>query len=179
MLKGKKVVLRPVKRSDIDHFLRWFNDPEVMRFHGAYLPMTKMAEEKWIEDLATSIPAGKEVVFVIEALDDNNKAIGNIGLHRISPKDRCAEFGISIGEKSHWGKGYGTEATRLIIDYGFNQLNLHRISSGAFAFNERSIRMQKAVGFQEEGRQREIMFNNGEFHDLVLFGLLRDEWKGS
>jgi len=69
------------------------------------------------------------------------------------------------------------QATRLILDYGFYQLNLHRIWSGALAFNERSIQLHKVVGFQEEGRQREAVFRNGEFHDIVMFGLLRDEWK--
>ena len=177
MLKGEKVVLRPVKRTDINDFLRWFNDLEVIQYLATYLPMTEIAEEKWIEDLATKIRAGTDVVFVIEALDNDNKSIGTVGLHGISPKDHHALFGIAIGEKSHWEKGYGTEATRLILDYGFRQLNLHRIWSGALAFNERSIRLHKTLGFQEEGRQREAIFKNGEFHDHVIFGLLRNEWK--
>ena len=113
----------------------------------------------------------------MEALDDDNRPIGSIGLERISPTNHHAMFGIVIGEKSHWEKGYGTEATRLILDYGFSQLNLHRIWSGAIAFNERSIRLHKKVGFREEGRQRKHIFINGEFHDHVMFGLLRDEWK--
>ena len=119
MLKGEKIVLRPVKRSDINDYLRWFNDPEVIQYLNAYLPMTEMAEEKWIEDLAIKIRAGTDVVFIMEALDDDNRSIGTIGLHGISPKDHHAQFGIAIGEKSHWEKGYGTEATRLILDYGF------------------------------------------------------------
>ena len=178
MLKGEKVVLRPVKRSDINHFLRWFNDPEVIQYLLLYLPLTEIAEEKWIEDLSVRIGAGTAAVFVIEVLDDN-KSIGTIGFHGINPKDHNAEFGIAIGEKSHWGKGYGTEATRLILDYGFRQLNLHRIGSSAFSFNERSIKLHKAVGFHEEGCQREAIFKNGEFHDMVMFGLLRDEWRNN
>jgi RimJ/RimL family protein N-acetyltransferase len=176
MLKGKLVTLRPVKRSDITYFLKWFNDPEVIQYLGMYLPMTEMAEEKWIEELGTT-RARSDVVFVIEAIEGrSNKPIGSCGLHGISPKDHNATFGIAIGEKDHWGKGYGTEAARLIIRYGFEQLNLHRINSGAIGFNERSIRMHKKVGFTEEGRQRQAMFKNGAFHDHVLFGLLRDEW---
>ena len=179
MLKGEKVLLRPVKRSDISHFLKWFNDPEVIQYLNMYLPMTEMAEEKWIEDLATRGRAGTDAHFVIEAMDgDDNTPIGNIGLHGISTKDHGALFGIAIGEKDYWSKGYGTEATRLILNYGFQQLNLHRIWSAAFAFNERSIKLHMRVGFREEGRQREAMFKNGEFHDIVEFGILRDEWKG-
>ena len=179
MLKGEKVILRPVKRSDISHFLKWFNDPEVIQYLNMYLPMTEMAEEKWIEDLATRGRAGTDAHFVIEAMDgDGNTPIGTIGLHGISPKDHGALFGIAIGEKDYWSKGYGTEATWLLLDYGFRQLNLHRIWSAAFVFNERSIKLHKRVGFREEGRQREAMFKNGDFHDIVEFGLLRDEWKG-
>lgn len=179
MLKGDKVILRPVKRSDISHFLRWFNDPELIKYLNMYLPMTEMAEEKWIEDLANSGTAGTDVHFVVEMIDgDGSTAIGTIGLHRISIKDHSALFGIAIGEKGYWSKGYGTEATRLILDYGFRQLNLHRIRSAAFAFNERSLKLHKRVGFQEEGRQREAIFKSGEYHDIVEFGLLRDEWKG-
>lgn len=178
MLKGEKVVLRPVKRSDINDFLRWFNDPEVIQYLSMYLPMTEMAEEKWIEDLATRGTAGTDVHFVVETINgDGSKAIGTIGLNRISIKDHNALFGIAIGEKDYWSKGYGTEATQLILDYGFRQLNLHRIWSGALSFNERSIRLHNTVGFQEEGRLREAMFQNGEFHDMVMFGLLREEWK--
>ena len=145
MLKGEKVVLRPYKRSDINDFLRWFNDAEVVQYFGAYLPITDIAEEKFIEDLATKIQAGTDVVFVIEAIDDDNRPIGSIGLERINPTNRHAMFGIARGEKSHWEKGYGTEATRLILDYGFRQLNLHRIYSGALAFNERSIQQDFAL----------------------------------
>jgi RimJ/RimL family protein N-acetyltransferase len=178
MLQGQKVVLRPVKRTDISSFLKWFNDTEVTQYLAAmYLPMTEMAEEKWIEELGTT-RARTDVFFVIEAIGvEGNKAIGTIGLHSISPKDHYATFGIAIGEKDYWSKGYGTEAARLIIKYGFEQLNLHRISSTAFAFNERSLKLHKKVGFKEEGRQREAIFKNGRYHDVVVFGLLREEWE--
>lgn len=174
MLKGKNVNLRALKRSDIDSLLRWFDDPEVIQYVNFHLPMTEMAEEKYIENVATS---SSDVVFIIEALDDDNRPIGTMGLHGINPKDQNCFIGIGIGEKSHWGKGYGTEATQLIIEYGFHQLNLHRIWASVLAYNERSLRMLKTLGFQEEGRQREAMYKNGEFHDIVIFGLLRDEWE--
>jgi RimJ/RimL family protein N-acetyltransferase len=178
MLRGEKVLLRPLKRSDITSFLKWFNDPEVTQYLSFYLPMTEMAEEKWIEDAASRIQAGTSAFFVIEAIEgDSSQPIGNTGLHGINLKDHTATFGIAIGEKDYWGNGYGTEATQLILDYGFQQLNLHRISSSAFAFNERSIRLHKKVGFMEEGRQREAIFKNGRFHDHVMFGILRDEWR--
>ena len=178
MLRGEKVLLRPIKRSDITNYLKWFNDSEVIYYLAMYLPMTEMAEEKWIEDAASRTQAGTSVYFIIEAIEgDSSKPLGTIGLHGISPKDHVGTFGIAIGEKDYWGKGYGTEATQLILEYGFQQLNLHRISSSAFAFNERSIRLHKKVGFKDEGRQREAIFKNGSFHDHIMFGILRDEWR--
>ncbi len=176
MLKGKLVTLRPVKRSDIAYFLKWFNDPEVIQYLGMYLPMTGMSEEKFIEDLGGS-RAHTNAMFVIEAIENaETKAIGSTSLNGINAKDQNATFGIAIGEKDYWSRGYGTEAARVIIRYGFEQLNLHRINSGAIGFNERSIRMHKRVGFTEEGRQRQAIFKNGAFYDHVMFGLLRDEW---
>jgi RimJ/RimL family protein N-acetyltransferase len=177
MLKGEKVVLRPVRRTDIEYFLKWFNDPEVTQYLSMYLPMTEMAEEKYIEELSTT-GVGIKASFVIEAIDGkNNKPIGNVALSNIHPKDHHAVFGIAIGEKDYWSKGYGTEAARLIICYGFEQLNLHRINSFAISFNERSLRLHRRVGFKEEGRQRKAIFKNGDYHDHVMFGLLREEWQ--
>jgi RimJ/RimL family protein N-acetyltransferase len=178
LLKGKNVELRPFRRSNLPNFVKWFNDPEVIQYLMFYLPMTEMAEEKFLEGLANN--AGSDVYFVIEAIEqDGNKAIGSISLNGIHPKDHLATFGIAIGEKDYWNKGYGTEACRLIVNYGFKQLNLHRISSTAYSFNERSIRMHLRIGFREEGRQREVAFKNGKYCDKVIFGILREEWAES
>ena len=179
MLKGNKVTLRPVKRADISFFLKWFNDPEVIQYLGAYLPMTEMAEEKFIEELSNPARSQGQVLLVIEANEgDINKPIGNCALNGINSKDHAAMFGIGIGEKDYWSKGYGTEAARLLLNYGFEQLNLYRIFSTALAFNERSLRLHRKVGFKEEGRARQAMFKNGQYHDLVHFGILREEWRG-
>ncbi|UCC16214.1 MAG: GNAT family N-acetyltransferase [Dehalococcoidales bacterium] len=176
MLKGEKVILRPVKRSDLDYFIVWANDPEVMRYMGGYLPMTEMAGENDIEDIPKQ--SNTEVAFIIEAVaEETCRSIGSIVLSKINHKDHCATFAITIGEKDYWNKGYGTEATRLIIRYGFEQLNLHRISSFVFSFNERSIRMHLRAGFIEEGRRKESIYINGTCHDSVMFGLLKKEWQ--
>ena len=128
MLKGNRVLLRPFKRADISYFLKWFNDPEIVQYLDMYLPMTEMGEEKFIEELGTT-RASSDVILVIEAIEGaSTKAIGNCGLHQINQKDRSAIFGIIVGEKDYWSKGYGVEAARLIINYGFQQLNLHCIS---------------------------------------------------
>ena len=177
MLNGKKVLLRPVKKSDISLFLKWFNDQEVTQYLLMYLPIMEAGEDRWIEELSGE-RAGVDVVLVIEAIGEKeNVPIGTCGLHNIQPKDRDATFGIAIGEKDYWQKGYGTEAGEVLIKYGFEQLNLHRISSAAIEFNKRSWCLHKKLGFRQEGRLRKAMFRNGRFWDQILFGLLREDWK--
>ena len=179
MLKGKKVLLRPIKKSDIPLFVKWFNDQEVTQYLVMYLPMTEIYEEKWVEKLSIE-RVGVDVIFVIEAMAGEDKEtvpIGTCGLHNIRPKDRDADLGIAIGEKDYWEKGYGTETAALLIKYGFEQLNLHRISSGAIEFNKRSRSLHKKLNFHQEGRLRKAMFRNGRYWDHILFGLLREEWK--
>jgi RimJ/RimL family protein N-acetyltransferase len=176
MLKGKKVLLRALKRSDASLFIRWSNDPEVIQYLWLYLPATEIGEEQWIESYSTTI-ANNNIVFVIEAiLDKETLSIGYCGFNDIHYKDQEATLGIAIGEKDYWEKGYGTEAMALLVRYGFEQLNFHRISSSIVEFNERSIGLHKRLGFQQDGRLREATYRNGRFWDYVLFGMLREEY---
>jgi RimJ/RimL family protein N-acetyltransferase len=177
MLKGENVLLRPVKRADIAFFLKWFNDPEVIQYLDMFLPMTEMGEEKFIEEIAT-VRANSSALLVMEAVKcEGSQPIGSIALSGINNKDRWATFGIAIGEKDYWSRGYGTEAARLLLKYGFEQLNLHRIASNVFSFNERSLKMHIKLGFVEEGRRRKAVFKNGQYWDMVEFGLLGEELK--
>jgi RimJ/RimL family protein N-acetyltransferase len=175
MLKGNKVILRPVKRADIPNFLIWFNDPDVTQYLRMYLPMTEMAEEKWVECLGSDL---NSVIFVIESTESEvNKPIGSTGFSNIASKDRDAEFGIAIGDKTYWGKGIGTEAAQLMIKYGFEKLNLNRISSNVYDFNLRSQKMHLKIGFKPEGRRRKAHFTNGAYRDVLEYGILSQEWK--
>ncbi len=175
MLKGKRINLRPVKEKDIDLFLEWFNDPEITQYITVVLPVTRKEEEKWFEE-SGDFQKSKKVIFSIETLK-NKKLIGNCALNFIDFRNQHAEAGIIIGNKDCWSKGYGTEVFQLLLDYGFNQLNLNRIGSAALSFNKRSIGLHKKLGFKKEGVKRKEWFINGKFHDLVIFGLLREEYK--
>jgi len=104
--------------------------------------------------------------------------IGVAGLHGIGLPNRNATFGIAIGEKAYWDKGYGTEATRLMLNYGFGTLNLHRITLWVFDFNSRGLHIYQKLGFVEEGRKRESVFRGGRYQDEILMGILESEWKG-
>jgi RimJ/RimL family protein N-acetyltransferase len=169
-LKGKNVDLRPVMKSDVPHLVRWFNDPEVRYFLEAYLPQMEQDEEKWVEGLSKD----KKENIVLVILTKASKPIGVMGIHNIRWRDRVATTGASIGEKEYWGKGLGSEAKMLLLDYAFNTLNLRKICSNAIAYNERSIRYSLKCGYQEEGRLKAHIFRAGEYHDLVQLAIFRD-----
>src|SRR5205807_2139134 len=124
-ISGEKIALGPARRDLLPLYQRWINDFEVIRTLGARLrPMTWEAEEAWYEETSKS-----DTLFTIYERA-TMRPIGNTGLHDIDHLHRTAEFGILIGEKECWGKGYGTETTRLMLDYGFNGPRLHQDSVG-------------------------------------------------
>jgi RimJ/RimL family protein N-acetyltransferase len=112
--------------------------------------------------------------FAIETKDGQH--IGNTNLFNVQPENRCAELGIMIGEKSCWSRGYGTDALRTLLRFGFEEMNLHRIALNVYAFNERGIACYRKVGFIEEGRMRERIYTEGAYHDLIWMSVLRREW---
>jgi RimJ/RimL family protein N-acetyltransferase len=175
MLKGNKVQLEPVKREYIESYLKWLNDPEIIQYLSIFIPLTRMMEEDWIDNLKNRKDT---LVFAIITSEENDKKklIGNCGLHDIDWKNRHCAVGIMIGEKEYHGKGYGTEAMELLIKYGFEEVNLNRIQLHVYDFNIRAIKSYTKIGFVEEGRMRQAMFKKGEYHDMVLMSILHEEW---
>jgi RimJ/RimL family protein N-acetyltransferase len=174
MLKGDRVILGPVKREYIDSYLKWLNDPEITQFLSMFLPLTRMMEEDWIENLKNRNDTIAFAILILE--NDAEKLIGNCGLHAIDWKNRVCEVGIMIGEKEYQSKGYGTEAMEVLLDYGFKTVNLNRIQLRVYEFNSRAINSYKKIGFVEEGRMRQAIFINGEYHDIFIMSFLQEEW---
>ncbi|MEW5869433.1 MAG: GNAT family protein [Chloroflexota bacterium] len=175
-LAGQKCYLSPCQATDAEKWVEWFNNPEISLPLGdeVYLPYSL---EKAREDLA-GIIRDQSYIFTIVALE-NDFPIGRGLLFAIDPIDRRAMLGMAIGEKSYWGQGYGTEATRLLVDYGFNLLNLNSIMLGVFAFNARAIACYKKVGFKEIGRRRQARIIAGQKYDVLLMDILAEEFQGS
>jgi RimJ/RimL family protein N-acetyltransferase len=171
-LKGKNVNLRPVSKLDVPYLVRWINDPDVRYFLEAYLPQNEQDEEKWVENLSKE--KSRDIVFIIET--KAGKPIGLMGIHNIKWRDRVATTGALIGEKAYWGKGLGSEAKMLLLDYAFNTLNLRKMCSGAIAFNERSIRYSLRCGYKEEGRLRAHIFRAGRYWDLVQLAIFQEDF---
>ena len=173
MLKSEKVLLRPLMIKDYIYFFKWLNDPQVLQFIGFYLPASEMKEKKWVEEYSLKNNS-LEVLFIIETASDS-VVIGFCVIGKINYKDCNAEFTVIIGDSSYWGKGIGQEASKLLIKYAFNQLNLHRLYTGVYSFNNKSLKLIERLGFKKEGRQRQSIYKNGKYHDIILFGLLKEE----
>ncbi len=178
MIIGKRVRLRAAERSDLPRFVQWLNDPEVIPGLLIVTPLSFAQEELWFSRVLSAPP--EEAPMVIEVFTtDGWLPVGNVGLHKISWREREAELGIVIGEKEYWSKGYGGDAIRLVLGYGFNQLNLNRIFLRVHADNTRAIHCYEKVGFVHEGRLRQAHFKDGAYEDVLVMGVLRSEWKGN
>ncbi|MFX1316140.1 MAG: GNAT family N-acetyltransferase [Promethearchaeota archaeon] len=173
MLVGERVKLAPHKREYIDKFLKWFNDPEITQYLTIYRPLTLEMEEEWFNTIKDR---ENNIYLSILLLEENDKLIGNCGIHNIDCKNRCAFCGIAIGEKEYQNQGLGTETMKLLVEYGFNTLNLNRLELSVKDNNIRAIKCYKKVGFIEEGRRREAMFINGRYYDAIIMSILREEW---
>ncbi|HHY89164.1 MAG TPA: GNAT family N-acetyltransferase [Chloroflexi bacterium] len=176
MLRGKRIRLRPAERSDLPHFVRWFSDPEVTRYLSMRFPMSMAREEQWFEDMLKR-PQVEHVLCIEVDQDGEWKLIGNCAFHKVDWINSSAEVGISIGEKEYWNQHYGREALAVLVNYGFTELNLHRIWLQVFANNPRGIRAYESIGFRHEGRKREHEYINGEYVDDLIMGVLRHEWQ--
>lgn len=173
ILTGKQVLLRPVKLSDAKRFVKWFNDKSVNKFMFVR-GITLAKEKKYILDRIKG--KVKDVLhFCIDTKDGVH--IGAISLESIQKRNKNASFGIIIGDKNYWSKGYGEEASRLILEYGFKQLKLHRVELDVYSYNTRAIGLYKKLGFKKEAVRREHNFYNGKFYDTIIMGLLDREWK--
>jgi RimJ/RimL family protein N-acetyltransferase len=113
--------------------------------------------------------------FAIETLEDRPVLVGHIGLWGARPKDRCATIGIALG-RVYIGRGYGTDAMRVIVEYGFREMGLHRMQLDVAPFNAAGVRAYEKAGFVEEGRRRESVWHDGRWYDEVMMSILDREW---
>jgi RimJ/RimL family protein N-acetyltransferase len=174
-IRGELVYLRPAEREDLPRFVRWFADAETSRFLMVRAPFSQAMEEQWFADMVGR--QGKtDYHFVICRLTDG-EPIGTAGLHDLDFVNGNAEFGISIGEKGEWNKGYGTDALHAICDFGFGELRLHRIELEVYEGNARARRSYEKAGFLLEGKLRQRHFAEGRHSDVLIMGLLREEWE--
>ncbi|MEY4602390.1 MAG: hypothetical protein RL292_331 [Candidatus Parcubacteria bacterium] len=172
-LAGKRIYMRPVELADAPVLQRYANAPDVRQMISNQFPHSLISEEEWIKKISKD--STKEVVLVI-VLKDTDQVIGVMGLHHINWKDRTATTGALIGKEEWRGKGYGTEAKMLFLNHAFNELNLRKICSTALEFNQLSLGFNAKCGYKEEGRQKKHVFVNGDYVDLVLTAVFREDF---
>jgi RimJ/RimL family protein N-acetyltransferase len=175
-LKGECIHLRALMEKDLtSSYLQWLNDEEVCRYNShAVFPNSEQKMKAFYDSLQNQ---HNVVLAIIHS--DTDRHIGNVSLQNINWLSRNAEFAILMGEKDYWGKGFGKEAARLIVQYGFERLNLHRIYCGTLNGNSGMIKLAASMGMIEEGRRREAIFKNGKYEDILEYGILCHEFFGS
>lgn len=173
-IAGRKVALGPLRRDLMEQYQRWLNDPEVAipYFRG---DLTPDALEN-IQERYDRLRQGVE--FTIYELA-TTRPIGMCGLPEVNHFNHTARFGILIGEKDLWGRGYGTEVTTLTLDWAFNAMGLHSVLLTVFEYNHRGIGAYTRAGFREVGRWREAKRLAGQAYDIVFMDCLASEFKGS
>ena len=174
MLVGDRVRLNAVREEDLIIIEGWFNDIEFLRYYDVMPAMPQRAADvrKGVDDFTNS---NKSCMFAIRA-KDKDVIIGVIGLYDIIWASGVATFFVGIGDTNNAGKGMGSEAMKLFLDYGFNELNLYRIQLNVIQYNEIAIKVYERMGFRREGIYRDFLYRDGKRFDLYLYGLLRDEW---
>ena len=172
---GEKIYLRPFSQDDSAYVKRWFDDPEIRKLTGEVKALSLEETEEFYERLRTSTD---RVWFVI-VLKDDDRVIGEAGLLRIFMPWRNTDVSIIIGEREEWGKGYGTETGRLLLNYAFKRLGMHRVSIGVVGFNERALRFWERLGFKEEGIQKDGYLYDGRYSDFIMMSLLENDYWGN
>ena len=174
ILAGERVRLRGVRDDDLPALARWDMDPGRLATLSHWVaPSSEAAATERIAKWSANDE--DHLGFAIKTLADPPVLVGHIGLWGARPKDRCATLGIALG-REHIGRGYGSDAVRVMVGYAFRELGLHRLQLGVAPFNQAGIRAYQKAGFVEEGRRREAVLHDGRWYDQVLMSILDHEW---
>lgn len=173
-LTGSRIYLREVRLTDVNEsYYKWMNDPEVTQYlESRFYPQSMESISEFVKNQT----GDQNNVFLAIILKEGDFHIGNIKIGPINWIHRFAEVGILIGDKTSWGKGYGTEAIGLVVKYAFNILNLHKLTAGCYNSNQGSLKAFQKNGFEVEGVRKKHSFHNGEYIDAILLGLLNPNW---
>lgn len=172
-IAGTTLSLRKFEPEDVDALWSMRNDPEITAGLGGFSTgYSRRDLSEWIE--AHRARRDEILLAIIDA--DPQVCIGHVGLYKVDHRSQKAEFAILIGSLNHHGRGLGERVTSFMIAYGFDRLNLNKISLTALSTNERAIRLYKKLGFHIDGIARQEEWRDGKFVDVVLMSLLRAEW---
>ncbi|MDT8717319.1 GNAT family N-acetyltransferase [Clostridium sp. 19966] len=175
LLKGDKVILEALREEDLDVVNRWFNNVEFLR-HYDMIPAVTQNKKEVSEMLEEFEKSNERYIFGIR-LKEDHRLIGILGYDDIVWASGSAFLFIGIGEYDFHGKGLAKEALTLLLDFGFSELNLHKIQLNVLQYNERAIKLYEACGFVKEGTYREYIYRDSQRYDMYLYGILKTEWQ--
>lgn len=174
LFESARVTLRKMTKGDTELYHKWRNDVKVMYSTSPSLDVYPLkATEDFVEYVILKSDTSKGYIMVDKK---SETSIGIVSLINLDYKNQNAECIIDIGEKEYWGKGYGAEGMKLLLDYAFYELNLHRVSLRVFSFNERAIHLYEKMGFELERKSRQMLFRDGKWHDIIHMGILQEEY---
>ena len=175
---GELVRLGAIDADEIGKaFSKWDRDSEFIRYlNSGVVRLFSMKQEKKSIEKELEEQTNNQHIFSIRGLEDD-RLLGFVDLFVHNWPARDTFVGIGIGERDFWGRGYGTDAMKVILRYAFTELNLNRVTLGVFGYNPRAIRSYEKVGFRHEGRLRKYLNKEGERWDMLFMGILREEWK--
>ena len=169
-LVGSRLYLSPVNVEDAPTYVKWLNDKTVSENLGLDMKVTTLEGEKeWLKKNQN------DYNFAI-VLKENDELIGNCGFDEIDLIHRNARLGIFIGDEKNRGNGYGKEAIKLLLEYGFNNLNLNNIMLNVYDFNKRAIKVYESLGFKKFGTRHKSYYFKGKFYDEIQMEILKEEY---
>ena len=174
MLAHGSVYLRPAEREDLPLFVRWLGDARTTRTLAIRSPLSLALEEGWFERLLEH--HGRDHWHFVICRPSTARPVGAMDLHEIDLVNGSAGLGIMIGDPADTNQGYGSDALRALIAFGFGELRLERIWLDVYDFNARARHVYERVGFVEEGVLRHALYRDGAFHDDHRMAILREEW---
>ena len=175
-LEGNIIDLCSINLEHVNLYTKWSNDPNVRIYSRNLIPWNSEEVTKWLEQQKEGIKTN--VIFEIWHKKDD-KPIGTAGLSDIRWFNRNANLYVALGEPEYWGQDIAPEVSNLLIDYGFEELNLHKIYVGIYSPNKRSLRAAEKVGFKYEATLREQIYNKGEYVDEIIFAIFKKDWLSS
>ncbi len=174
-LVGQRASLRSLELCDLDALWHWFADRDVVRYSLSLwlFPSSRHETHTWLERTIQD-----KHTLTLGIVDQATDAlIGFAGISGISLINRSGEYFILIGNKACWSNGYGTEVTKLLVEYGFATLNLHRIALTVSDLNRAGVKAYERAGFTREGVLRQACYRDGQYHDKIVMSILRPEWE--
>lgn len=172
--QGERVRLRAVREADWESFEAWNQDDELGR-SGSWIPFpqTPEATRRWTEETSAAGAENDGFRWIVEQLDGT--PVGTILTHGCDRRVGTFSYGVSLA-REHWRHGYATEAIRLVLRYFFEELRYQKVTVQVYAFNEGSIALHERLGFQQEGRLRRLVYTGSQHHDVLIYGMTREEF---